>query len=253
MMAFKMIIPGVSVLLVFFLGEAGWGAGVKDSSQFTHKYEGGYPVGSSYQEFADPAEWLTPPSSDGSALSFQSSVATGNNFWYYDWAGVVSHSVGFTYETRVKIDGAGTHGPLGAVQFYMTDGGPGVQGTTIRLGKDGLNIPTLSGPLVIDGANYADGQYHVVRAAQEPNSADFTIWSDGVLVGTYPAGFAFGGPDTYFGDGSGDIGGGLVMVDYVRFDNTGAFAPIPEPSGGVLLGLSLATAVFTVRPRRTKC
>ena len=87
------------------------------------------------------------------------------------------------------------------------------------------------------------------RVAQEPGSATYSVWRDGLLLSD-----SLGNAHTYdrdgiwFGDGAG-AWVGEVEIDYLRFTG-GAWAPIvPEPSSLVLWTLAVAALLWCGRRR----
>lgn len=84
--------------------------------------------------------------------------------------------------------------------------------------------------------------FHVFRIVREPDVGAVTgkayYYRDGILISDPlgVVGLETVSPETLltFGDTSDDMNGS-VSIDYVRFDTTGAYAPVPEPSTIALL------------------
>jgi len=157
------------------------------------------------------------------------------------WPGKYTLASGFTIETRLKVlqDVSGKGFGLFA--------GPG--GTTrnayLYVGKGGQSWH----PSVDLGTNANDDDFHVFRVAQQPGSATYSVWRDGVLLSdSLPYGYNYPRDGVWFPDGSSGIAG-RGEIDYFRFTG-GAFAPIvPEPSSLVLWTLAVAALLWCGRRR----
>lgn len=115
-------------------------------------------------------------------------------------------------------------------------------GTSIAQCQAELHIGTAYtkfGTTVLDTNNNTDG-YHVFRFAKEAGN-NWWIWRDGVLLNSTALSAATSphGPRFLFGD-VGTVQNGASDTDYIRIDDGGAYAPVPEPSTAVLLVCGLA-------------
>lgn len=91
--------------------------------------------------------------------------------------------------------------------------------------------------------------FHTLRVAQEGNGGETKVYVDDVDTGLAVASTGGSNNWQWFGDGTGHIYDGTVLVDYFRMDSTGGYAPIPEPATMVLLGLG-GIGVLIRRKRR---
>jgi hypothetical protein len=223
-----------------------------DSSAFSHQYNGEvYPVPS----YDDWGGWAAGPTTDGDILSSQSSIPNGNGgFDSQLWAGAVSDAAGWTLEFRLKIEDDAAEGGFGAFQFFVGDGGAvGNSRVAFRIGKSymGTNLGAAGATLVFDTSSNTDG-FHTLRVAQLAASNEFLVWRDGVSLPSIADGSHAIASGMWWGDGSGAIGGPTVRVDYVRFDNTGGYSPVPEPSTSALLVFGSLGFVRLARLRRRR-
>jgi hypothetical protein len=225
-----------------------------DSSAFTYKYEGdeynpitGYTENTSWGTTPSLLT-LVPNTDDGNVISFVGDIPSGGGFFYStQWPGhPINDSTGWTLEFRVQIGTDASEATLGAFGVGVNDGSSNA-GQAFGVGQN--QFGSFAG--VFDTSDNTD-DFHVFRLAQNAASGTTDAWRDGVYVGSYAGNqYNFGTPEMYWGDGSGDIGGPTVLVDYVRF-TPGYFEPVPEPASASLFILGMAGVFrFVVRRRRS--
>jgi hypothetical protein len=228
----------VSTTLAMLFTASASGAAL-DSSAFNHQYNGDVvPV----PNYTVNAPFNAAPSTDGDIMSYR--VSQGGGYLSADdWS--VNHATGFTIEFRVKIDEDFPEASKGAVALYYGDGSAG----------DVLSVGAHSvwngvGAVQDDANTNSDG-YHVFRVAQAGGTpTPISIYRDGVLLRQWPNGGNFGSNVLFFGAGGSSFGGPTVHVDYLRWDNTGAYTPeVPEPASMGLLGV-MGTALLSRRRAR---
>jgi hypothetical protein len=242
----------------------------KDSADFGYKYE---------MNALPPASELPIYNGDGlsghgtASVGFDSSI--GSNVLTFAagtsgsdpliegdeagklWAANYSVDNGFTIEARVKIAAGVNTKPLlidaGLTPYNPSDPNLGGNGAALNINATGELWGSHSGAGLGQYATLGPGTednssaYHVFRIVQLAGSNSWKVWRDGTLVGdstilapgdhssSDPAPMRF-----YYGDSGGDHSG-TSYTDYLRFDFTGAYDPVPtpEPSGITLLALAL--------------
>jgi hypothetical protein len=222
-----------------------------DSANFTYKYEGdqynpitGYNENNNVWGTTPSLQTSVPGSTDGNVLSFAGDINSGGGFFSStQWPGhPINNATGWTVEFRIRIGTDASDGQEGAFGLTTNDASTDA-GQAFVVGQSNFGfyqnaVSPESGDF--DTNDNTDG-FHVFRLAQNSNSGTTDAWRDGVSVGSL-SGFAynFATPEMYWADGSGNIGGPTVQVDYVRFE-PGYFEPVPEPSAAVLLAIGAVT------------
>jgi hypothetical protein len=225
--------------------------GTKDSADFANKYEAdvlpdaaglGFYLVDSNNVFADTV------SLSGGVLTINTDAAgTGADaIWYQMDGGLWNpHFLGgFTAEIRAKVN-PGNSGTYGAALGLSDENSTGFfQMFFDHLDMEGTVIPTA--------ANNDDFHVFRVTSISDGSSAGqvYRVYRDGVQVGSdvtqitsFPP-----GPPLRFGDFIAGFAEVNFDIDYIRWDTTGAWAPVPEPAS---LGLLLAgSMVMTLRGRR---
>jgi hypothetical protein len=192
---------------------------VKTSDEFSHKYEGNVLPIPDYTQVN--GGWRTDPSSDGDILTYASPNPNGGYFESNLWADAIDNATGWTLEWRLKLDDDFAESPSGTLQFVVGDSA-GFRAFRIFKNFFTSRFPT---DITLTSDPNTDA-FHTFRIAREPGSADWLVWYDNSFFNVTESDPAAGNVDLfYFGDGSTNVGGPTVHVDYVRFDNTGAYAP----------------------------
>jgi hypothetical protein len=223
-------------------------AAMLDSAAFNHRYEGdnfGAQLTGTNSTFnvnaGEVPTWN--PLSGGGILDYQNTILdSGAWFDSLEWDTDVNNAVGWTVEFRIKIGTDGDEDPaFAAFQWFGKENGSSTstRRAGLGIGKNKVYISSLNTTPVDTSDNTDD--FHVFRIAQPANSSNITVWRDGVQIfdGLSRTGNN-SGLDMWWGDGSSGYGGPSVSVDYFRWDSTGPFEPVPEPSSIMLAALSLA-------------
>lgn len=100
---------------------------------------------------------------------------------------------------------------------------------------------------VVTGLDFTD-DFHTLRVAQESGGGEVKLYIDDVDTGVTMVSF-YSLSRQWFGDGGRCDAGTGIEVDYFRLDNTGGYAPVPEPASVVLL---LSGGVLAMFRRRKK-
>lgn len=133
--------------------------------------------------------------------------------WWQDHA---DPAKGFTVEFRVKA-------LPGNYDFNFTVGyifeEKGTKTLSVKKGMTKWGKETI-----INDNN--DDDFHVFRIVNLPNSNLYKIWRDGDLIGDNLQGDDSAQNRFWFGDWSGRPGGGVL--DYLRWDTSGAYAPVTD-------------------------
>lgn len=195
----------------------------RESTLFNHQYNGDvYPV----PNYAKNGPFNSPgPSTDGDIFAFRAPTG-GGYFASSDWA--VTNSIGFTIEFRIKIDTDADEGSKGAFALYYGDG---TAGDILTIGKEFTSGGI--GTIPLDASSNTDG-YHTFRISKSfiaPNQNPIDIYRDGVRIGYFPNGGNYGSNVLLWGSGGSLFGGPTVHMDYMRWDNTGGYAPLNGWSG----------------------
>jgi len=253
-------LPGCATLLGLLLASPSQAATIdtfaeKDSATFGYQNEMDVlPTASNldgngvndFEVWFSNASPLIVPTVAGGILTIPESAANGGGFTYQSADGTaglawensgITVSTGFTVEFRAAVDT--TAGVIALIQVAAAPN-PGSVAYNIGVNSSGL--------IDLPGTSYTnptvDTGFHTYRIASEGGVANrFYVWIDDVAVYGFDDGAAYNnGSSTvnkdqfYFGDGSSSARGEL-LVDYIRWES-GAYAPIPEPNGALLVGLA---------------
>lgn len=159
----------------------------------------------------------------------------GNNRYFQlttSWADDVDRSIGYTLEFRMRVDAiTDTSANRGPALFRIADG---VQQIELEWHSNAIHWNGESFPL-------DPSEYLTYRIAYDPDanegSGAYIAWINGKLISGTLAGAPSASNHLLFGDTSNSRYGGTTTWDYIRWDTTGAYAPIPEPGSLVLLGI----------------
>lgn len=252
----------------------------KDSANFNFKYEMNVLPTADDQGGAVGPDWTVStsggvvseePAVFGGALHYKFSNEIGHyEFNNTDTGAGISFDTGYTIEIRVQtpLDPAGFDStpPRALAVVALPGGGHNDTLGWMSTGRDHVEWADIGDPgsgkyLGNDGA--AD-DFHIFRYVQQPGVNEFSVWRDGVLLAitspSSPEGATtLAGADLGLGANhplekiafgkEGGNWGGEVILDYIRFDTTGAFAPVPEPAS---LSLAAVSAVLLLGRRNRK-
>ncbi len=173
-------------------------------------------------------ELVTPGSSGDHALG----TAGGTNN--------ISSSTGWTWETRFRIDSANQTGPTGNAvwEIFMRDNdSSSLRATRIQFYAAGIgrdkNISATAPDILIDLTD----DFHVVRGAVDLSANLTYVWVDGNLVIDGVVSQDYSATEFIrWGEWSNNNTGGTTTIDYIRFDTTGAYAPVPTSGTVVVSG-----------------
>ena len=194
------------------------------------------------ETIADGILTANSSASDNSKLYYASYGGTNPDFFGND----VSNSIGYTVEFRAKVKTALTD----RIAFRI-NAMDGVRQTAIVLYGDKIGYVSAA---VQTQSLDTMSDYITIRMAVSPGfmlegfpSQTATIWVDDQLIWqdvynrSYAAkGLMFGDPNA--GGGATDVRG-AVDIDYIRWDTTGAYAPIPEPATMAILAVGGVVAL----------
>lgn len=152
----------------------------------------------------------------------------------------INSDTGWTIETRFRIDSA-TDPDRGVWEIYMrdNDGSNGPLSTRIHFLSTGIDRDNSGNGVNAEVQADLTDDFHVVRIVGHPGGGNLTsVYLDGELVIDQLTSLSFTNEEYLrIGRWGGATRGGTATIDYIRFDTTGAYAPIPEPASIALLGL----------------
>jgi len=241
----------ITVALVAFCGNAAYAviSAQKDSADFANQSNGDQI----WDGTAYVGDWDGATASGGTTADYSlngSNLAinqTTNNGWLQQDSGTSAwESLGpddsWTAEMRVHVLSA-----PGGVSLWGAQTGPGAGIITVN---DNGVTPGAGVGLGLSTADNTDG-FHTFRLAYDSSEGDYSVWRDGLLLtDSQGATLNTGLSRLIVGDCCSSYGGdgNVFEVEYVRYDVTGAFAPVPEPTTLAVVGLALA-GVLAVRRR----
>ena len=197
----------------------------KVSTQFQFKYE----ADASEPTIENPDDWSifdSSPTVNSVTDGILNCTFVQNQMWFTTESAeaFLDHTVGWTYEVRLKV--IGTSNSRGSVALMVDD-----QVSTSG-GANGFQIHDDRTQWAIDGADAStsrnDDVFHVFRLAEEANSNTVHGWRDGLYLGSAVGGHDFSQTTlleyVMLGSFSSALTG-TVEVDYIRWDPSGAYAP----------------------------
>jgi len=237
-----------------------------DSASFASKYEGNVLPTAAGLGFAlldpnaiagganDPASLGTSGGVDYLRIDTDNNARASDGFWYQvnggpatTWNPDDNALGGYTVEFRAIIRAANSaqFGFGVAMIDQNTDG-------LMQFFNDKVIGPNDSAALGAVPTAANNDTWHTFRiASYSPNDTNagqiFRTWRDGVEIGQLAQNTNFLGEILRFGDfvsGSAEVN---VDIDYLRWDTTGAYAPVPEPS--TAMGLFAAGSGMLLRRR----
>jgi hypothetical protein len=212
-----------------------------DSSAFAWKYEMDVDPATQNLDSLPGFDWTLGAGKAAPAFANGIMTVSGPTEGFYTsgvsggftgvWDNIVAAN-GFTYEARLRTSNATSGLSLIA--------GSGLAGTgLIQISSTGiywtyLNPAGSGAPYKIGGTYDNSTDFHNYRIAQSP-SGKFYVWRDGELVGN-ELGVVFGQTWNYaqFAAQPAGFESNTGEFDYVRIQ-TGAYAPVPEPTTLALL------------------
>lgn len=230
--------------------------GLKDSNDFTYKYEGDVLPDAAGFGFV-----LNDPNGVvGDTVSINSGVLTidtvnnstaNDGLWYQITGGGgtawdVAGGTALTVEIRVRINNSNSGTLGGGISLQDTNNAGFVQLFFDHIRVEGTDIAT---DLNNDG-------FHTFRfATYTPDLTSagqiYKVWRDGVQIGgDVPVSANFSGAAFRLGDFVSGFAETDLDIDYLRWDLTGAYEPIPEPAS---LGLiAVGALLFGTQNRRVE-
>lgn len=227
----------------------------RDSSTFANKYEMN-TVADGVDPNSNTAVWnkLVSGNSNSSLsggilntdTTLSGSPNSDANFAYWlanNWPGTASAATGWTVEGAIDVTSSVDHTDSLQLATQLVAGANGSTIGSLNVGLAG----TYWGEVIGGNATFVpidttpnQGQFVVFRIAQDANAAGYEVWRNGVLIGNNLPGYTFStNSQLYFADGTTGYSG-ASQFDYVRYDTTGAYAPlVPEPACLSALGLLL--------------
>lgn len=231
---------------------------LKDSADFAYRYEAdGLPTVEDTGEGKTNWTFFNHPSVDagftavGGVLSYSTMAYTSGGEWFYStsatsgsaWASLVNPVTSFTVELSTKV----TEGK-GAVPGLHLILDNGEQRLYFNIAPDHAAAGTgnAEGGLFGEGLDNSD-DFHVFRLAFDAVADAYTLWRDGERIGFDLQTASSSGAGISFGDAT-SSGFGAAEIDYIRWDPTGAYAPVPEP--GMLVFAMLGFLALLAARRR---
>ena len=159
-----------------------------------------------------------------------------------------SSSKGWTWETRFRIDAANDPA-RGVWEIFLRDNDSGsLAATRIHFLSTGIDRDAAGFGVDAEVPIDLTDDFHVVRAAVTPDNLT-SVWVDDELVIDQLVSNAFDATEfSRIGRWGGQSRGGTTTIDYIRFDTTGAYAPVAEPCSVALA--ALAAMGLGLRKRR---
>lgn len=226
-----------------------------DSSAFAYKYEA-----DDFPTNATPA-WgvensrLASNSLGGGVYSQSTNTTDGRtgslSFVMEDGAGSdwdVQAGVGYTVEMKIRVVSAGGTVNRDGVWFDVADG---TNSAGIRILDASIQETSIDNQNSFTTAAANQNNWQVYRLVVSDDHATFDVYLNNVLIQNDLNTYALAADRIRWGDPTSTAGttDNTFDIDYIRWDTTGAYEPIPEPASLGLLAIGAATLV-TRRRRR---
>lgn len=228
----------------------------RDSSAFTYLYEMNVNPATQDLNGNTTVDWFAgttggstiPQTYTGGEAFSNQAAATPQNLFRTDYGGSITRATlanansPWTIEVKVRKTG-GTQGADGWFGVAMQN--PGAS-QSVRVNFEDDRVSYRTGGSYVDyltGSDFDDGLHHTMRIAYEGSNSYYVWINDTLLNSDLSTGFT-GGNGSFNTSGSwfiGDFSGGTAgnwAVDFIRYDATGAYAPIPEVSSPLLAALA---------------
>lgn len=157
----------------------------------------------------------------------------------------VNPTVGWTWETRFRIDSS-VQANKPVWEIFIRDNSPGsLAATRIHFLSTGVDRDTSNYGTDAEVSKDLSDDFHVIRGMVEGGTNNTTVWLDGNKVIDSLVSQSYNASELLvFGNWSGNNEGGTTTIDYLRFDTTGAYAPLgdnsasppPSPANGASIG-----------------
>lgn len=201
----------------------------------------------SYEATAIPQNATPAWTSPGDAQTYGVSggeltltTTTGNSRAFYDttgwWGNDADRATGYTVEFRMRVDQINDTANRGPTLVRIGDG---IQKVELEWRANSVEwnpFTASAGSVTIDPSSYLTYRVAYDPAGDNGNGA-YAAWINGTLVSDTLSGASSTADHLLFGDSSGTRYGGTTTWDYIRWDTTGAYAPVPEPASVALLSL----------------
>ena len=230
---------------------------IKDSTEFGFQYEANdlptvedAGAGKTNWTFFDHPAVDAGFAASGGVLSYSTMPYTSGGEWFYStsttpdsaWASLITPATSYTVEFATKVTGG--KGDVPGLHLVLDNG---EQRLHFNIAPDhaAAGNGSTEGTLFAAGLDNCD-DFHVFRLAFDAVTDAYTLWRDGEQVGFDLETVGSAAVGISIGDTT-SRGFGAAEIDYIRWDATGAYAPVPEPSVLVLVLLGFAACATTRR------
>lgn len=217
-----LLLLAVGMLLVAGAGQAD-AMDPKDSALFSYKYEAdAMPLATEWALVDNVSGGNTFSVSNGE-ISYSTPVPAGGRWYWTKDKGTFAPTGDYTVETSLKVTADGGDVPgMGIAVCNGSDYG------FFTIATDAVRMTTAAGQAVI-ASGLDNTAMHTYRVAYNSTAGSFSVWRDGVSLGDSLIGTSYTSAFVAFGDLSSSTMG-TASMDYMRFDTSGAYSPVPEPA-----------------------